>query len=116
MRSGRSALSTHGHLRSLRIGPSEVANWWSERRTQWFVDDDLVATLQTNRDNESTEIPCILSRADDVLEDRIPLFSLRRTFDYQHPRRWHQDVVLDRIAPAKFHGQSSLSRPGRSGR
>ena len=103
-RSGASALSSRGHLRSLGIRSTEVSEWWSARRDQWFVTPERIEYLRRISETEASEIPWILQRADDVLGNRLPLFGYG-VIDYSAEDRWHQDVILKKTAPQMFHGR-----------
>ena len=74
-RSGSSALSSRGHLRSLGIRSTEIAEWWSGRRNQWFITPERIEFLRSLSDSQDSQIPWVLQRANDVLDDRFPLFS-----------------------------------------
>lgn len=102
-RAGGSALSTQGHRRALGLKSGELCAWWSNRRTQWFVDRDRVEQLRAVRYVADSQLPWILERADDVLRDRIPLFSYG-AIEYLGAHRWHRDFVVNKTAPRKFHG------------
>jgi len=102
-RRGASALSSRGHLRSLGIRSTEIPEWWSARRNQWFLSPERVEYLRSLADSKQSEVPWIIQRADDVLANRIPLFAYGLV-DYGDANRWHQDVILDKTAPRIFHG------------
>ena len=72
---GRSALSSRGHLRSLQMRSDELASWWRERNSRWFVDDQKIDSLQQAADRPATGIPWVLDQADLVVDGKMPLFS-----------------------------------------
>lgn len=100
---GASALSRRGHLRSLRKRSEELPTWWSNREPNWFVEKPLVDRLKRIAGQEESGIPWILSRADLIVDGKMPIFS----FDpvaFEGEDRWHRDFILDKTSPRDFYG------------
>lgn len=100
---GRSAMQSGGHLRSLNVRRSDLADWWEARPRSWFVDVELDLDLQRAATDPATELPWVLERAELVMQDRMPLFS-HAPIDFSGTDRWHTDFILDKVAPRKVSG------------
>lgn len=95
-----SALSSKGHLRSLGVRDTELADWWKQRQSNWFIDDHRVELLRARRDDLDSQIPWVLEQADLVVSGKMPLFSYEPV-DFKGANRWHRDFILQKTAERK---------------
>ena len=102
-RHGKSALSSRGHLRSLKLRRRDLAAWWKSRQQAWFIDVQRDKTLQNVASSSGGSLQWVLDQADVVLQGKMPLFS-HPPVDFQGENRWHQDHILGKTAPRKYHG------------
>lgn len=101
---GGSALSAHGHLRSLKCRKGELHDWWhNQPPTTWFRTDEHLHPIRRHAYEPASEIAHVIALADLVLNDSMPLFSYDPV-DFSRPDRWHRDFILKKTAPRKFHG------------
>lgn len=103
-RRGGSALSAHGHLRSIKSRSGELQDWWrNQTASSWFRSDEHAELIRRQAGESTSGIPWVIAQADLVLNDRMPLFSYDPV-DFRGPDRWHHDFILNKTAPRKFHG------------